>query len=255
MFLHSVFYFCPVLFYHSLNAKKMVLLFIFLPLRKKLCTVKKTAVNAEIKCTCCLIWIEEKMNSAIELVFVFSQLNIARGAALVGWMKARTFFFIPFFIISLLFLCPNYLAGGLQWGPCVTSACKHSGMCLIGLKEMYVLKFIILPDSSLPPAPSLGWCDFKWKSAWWKRDVIHRASDRSAAKPRSSASSFVDPDFFSPYKSCNFDECCWTAEGLLAWKCELNCLINNISCWWRCEHTAIIQCWVSFQGILKKLHY
>lgn len=149
MFLHSVFCFCPVLFYHSLNAKKMVLWF-FYPSENKLCTVRKTAVNAEMKCTCCLIWIEEKMNSAIGLVFVFSQLNIARGAALVGGMKARTFFFIPFFIISLLFLCPNYLAGWLQWGPCVTSACKHSGMCLIGLIKVHHIARLLPSSCSVP---------------------------------------------------------------------------------------------------------
>lgn len=52
------------------------------------------------------------MNPTIEFVFVFSQLNSAYGGALEDWMKVRTFFFIPVFIIPLLFLWPNYLAGG-----------------------------------------------------------------------------------------------------------------------------------------------
>lgn len=57
-----------------------------------------------------------KINSTIEPVFVFSQLNIARGAALVGWMK-RGHSFSAFFFNSLLFLCPNYLAKGAAVRP------------------------------------------------------------------------------------------------------------------------------------------
>lgn len=111
---------------------------------------RKIAVNTEIKCTCCSIWMEEKMNHTIEFVFVFSQLNIARRAALVGWMKAKTFFFISFFIISLLFLWPNYLAGGLQRGPCATSGCKPRGMCLNGLIKVHHIARLLPSCCSLP---------------------------------------------------------------------------------------------------------
>lgn len=53
----------------------------------------------------------EKKSFHNSLVFVFSQLNIARKVALVGWMKARTFFFFfPFFII---FVCAKLFDWGL----------------------------------------------------------------------------------------------------------------------------------------------
>lgn len=82
-------------------------------------------------------------------------------------------------------------------------------MCLIGLKEMYVLKFIILPDSSLPPAPSLGGGAISNESRLDENVTSFTGLPIGALqKPRTSASSFVDPDFFSLHKSCNFDECC-----------------------------------------------
>lgn len=67
-----------------------------------------------------------------------------------GLDEARTFFFIPSFIIALLFLWPNYLAGGLQRGPCATSGCKHRGMCLNGLIKVHHIARLLPSCCSLP---------------------------------------------------------------------------------------------------------
>lgn len=164
-----------------------------------------------------------KNNSTIELVFVFSQLNISRGAALESWMKVSTFFFIPFFITSLLFFfCAQIIClgggGGWQWGPCVTSGCKHSGMCLIGLIKVHHI------SRPLPSclAPSLG-------VVWFSNESRLDENVTSFAgllfgllpSPKPLSLRLSKLWFFFPLQIllpwwwwC----CCWAADGPLGWK-------------------------------------
>lgn len=150
------------------------------------------------------------MNPSLEFVFVFSQLNTARGAALVRWMKARTFFFIPVFIISLLFLLPNYLARGLQRGSCAASGCKPSGMSLNALIKVHHIARLLPSCCSLP---GVVW--FQMKVGLMKPWRHSQGFRLVTAKPGTFVSSLVGP-ISSPslYKFCNFDGCCRTADGL-----------------------------------------